>query len=201
MSLTRSLAISTSLAIVGCGSKSDPPPRPPPDAAMIDAAPTHDPAQERPDDIDNSPALTRPAKRVGRPVEIMLRSSPPGAQAYVDGVLVGTTPTFWQGETGAEHEFTFVAPKHAYQRYRFWPVQTGVLHARLNPMSGDVDVGVPPAHLDAPQPSLAPTPTMVMPTRVAPVAAEDASVLTPQLSPQIMPGLPGPADAALAVPN
>ena len=153
MSLPRSLAIASSLVIAGCGGNDDPPPpRPPPDAAVIDAARVYDPAEERPDDVGTAPAPTKQPKRVGRAIEIMLRSSPAGAQAYVDGVLVGTTPTFWQGETGAEHEFTFVAPRHAYQRYRFWPVQTGVLHARLNPISGDVDAGVPPAHLVAPQP-------------------------------------------------
>ena len=134
MSLLRPLAIATSL-VIGCGGGDDAPPSPAPTPLpiVVDAAVVAPPAEEVPSELPQGgmgmPAPTKGAgKRTARPIEVMLRSSPAGAQAFVDGVLVGTTPTFWQGETGAEHEFTFVAPKHAYQRYRFWPVQTGVLH-------------------------------------------------------------------------
>src|SRR5205085_914810 len=48
-----------------------------------------------------------------RTLEIMLRSSPSGADAAVDGELVGKTPVLWEGEfTGREREFTFTLPGH-----------------------------------------------------------------------------------------
>ncbi|MFN0253146.1 MAG: hypothetical protein ACKV2T_40105 [Kofleriaceae bacterium] len=187
MSTTRALAIAVSLA--ACSSKSgssDPPApvTPPSDASVIDGITSFgspDP-NAHVDEDPSVPRVARPAnRRAGRPIEILLRSSPSGAMASVDGLQVGPTPTYWVGETGAEHEFTFSLPKHALARYRFFPVQTGTLHARLDPVATPVDVGVPPPGLVQP-PLIAPPETLVAPApivvdaAVAPVAIDAALV-------------------------
>ncbi len=178
MSTPRAFAIV--LTIAACSGKSDdgekPVSTPPPaDAAVIDgitAFGTPDP-NAHVDDDPSLPPVARPAnKRPGRQIEILLRSSPPGAMASVDGLQVGPTPTYWVGETGAEHEFTFSLPKHALARYRFFPITTGTLHARLDPVANDVDAGVPPPGLVQPSP-IPPPETLVAP---APTMAPDAAI-------------------------
>lgn len=182
MSSTRAVAIA--LTLVACGGNRDedkpaPAPTPAPaDAAVIDgitAIGTPDPNAH----VDDVPGAPRPAvratKRPGRQIEILLRSTPPGAMASVDGLQVGATPTYWVGETGEEHEFTFSLPKHALARYRFFPITTGTLHARLDPVASDVDAGVPPPGLVQPPP-IPPPETLVAP---APTAAPDAAPLAP----------------------
>jgi hypothetical protein len=72
-----------------------------------------------------------------------LRSTPSGATASVDGVVIGTTPTFWAGDANnKEHEFTFVRVGYAAARYRFVPITSGVIHARLESVADDSDAGV-----------------------------------------------------------
>jgi len=142
------------------------------------------------------PVHVAPAGNANRahPIEVTLRSSPPGATAAVDGTVVGTTPAYWGGDAdGREHEFTFDLKGFALARYRFVPVTSGVVHARLDPIADDTDAGVapetaapgagavlvnpppaqvPPDAAPAPQPVLAPdaaiapapTPTPVGPT-------------------------------------
>ena len=183
MSTARAFAIV--LTIAACSGKSEdagekPASTPPPaDAAVIDGITTFgtpDPNAHVDDDPSLPPVATRPVnKRPGRQIEILLRSSPPGAMASVDGLQVGPTPTYWVGETGAEHEFTFSLPKHALARYRFFPISTGTLHARLDPVANDVDVGVPPPGLVQPSP-IPPPETLVAP---APTMTPDAAVLAP----------------------
>jgi hypothetical protein len=108
----------------------------PADADDLAADPTTPPTSRVP---------TRPATpRASRPIDVILRSSPPGAVVAVDGVQVGTTPTYWAGDAnGREHEFLFVRAGYAYARYRFVPITSGVIHARLEPIAED-GVGVPP---------------------------------------------------------
>nr|MBA3542056.1 PEGA domain-containing protein [Deltaproteobacteria bacterium] len=66
------------------------------------------------DDGSGAPVVRAKATRTGRPIEVTLRSSPPGAEAYVDGVKLGPTPAFWQGEAnGRDHEFAFTMKAHA----------------------------------------------------------------------------------------
>lgn len=183
MSTARAFAIV--LTIAACSGKSEdagekPASTPPPaDAAVIDGITTFgtpDPNAHVDDDPSLPPVATRPVnKRPGRQIEILLRSSPPGAMASVDGLQVGPTPTYWVGETGAEHEFTFSLPKHALARYRFFPISTGTLHARLDPVANDVDAGVPPPGLVQPSP-IPPPETLVAP---APTMTPDAAVLAP----------------------
>ncbi len=73
--------------------------------------------------------------RKGRPIEIVLRSSPPGAVAAVDGVTIGPTPSLWQGMADASaREFTFALPGYAIARYRFVPTRSGIVHATLEPI-------------------------------------------------------------------
>src|SRR3569623_869402 len=83
--------------------------------------------------------------RAARPIEVTLRSSPTGAPAAVDGTVVGTTPAYWGGDAdGHEHEFTFDLKGFALARYRFVPVTSGVIHARLEPLAEETDAGVSP---------------------------------------------------------
>lgn len=110
------------------------------------------------DDVGRRPAVPAPT-HPGRPIDITLRSTPPYAEAAVDGVPVGTTPAYWSGDAnGREHEFTFVLPGHAVARYRFVPITSGVIHARLEPIVEEPDAGVALPEL-APPPVVAPPPT------------------------------------------
>lgn len=84
----------------------------------------------------------KPASRKARPIELVLRSTPPGAIAAVDGAAVGPTPAVWQGSTdGRPREFTFVLPGYAIARYRFIPMQSGVVHGTLGRLKADPDAG------------------------------------------------------------
>ena len=120
--------------------------------------------------LDGDPGrhLTQPTRFKNRParaIDIVLKSSPTHAIAAVDGVQIGTTPTYWFGDSdGREHEFTFVLRGHAVARYRFVPIQSGVVHARLEPVRDEpLDGGLEPslAPTFTPEPAIAP-PTTVL---------------------------------------
>ncbi len=87
----------------------------------------------------------RPSRpRKGRTIQIVLRSSPPGAVAAVDGVAVGPTPTLWEGAVDATpREFTFVLPGYAIARYRFVPTRSGIVHGTLEPIKAEGKDGDP----------------------------------------------------------
>lgn len=95
--------------------------------------------------MEYRPRATRRSARRERSIELVLRSTPPGAAAAVDGVVVGTTPTYWSGHAdGSKHEFTFVKPGYAMARYRFVPTQSGVVHGSLEPLvTTSPDAGSP----------------------------------------------------------
>jgi hypothetical protein len=96
----------------------------------------------RPEDVPHVAPPT-PNPRAAHPIAITLRSSPPGATAAVDGTAVGTTPAYWAGDAdGREHEFTFDLRGYALARYRFVPITSGVIHARLDPIAEETDAGV-----------------------------------------------------------
>jgi hypothetical protein len=83
-----------------------------------------------PDD-DSTPRHRRDS-RGSEKLQLVLRSSPPGALAAVDGKIIGPTPTYWRGDaSGNAREFTFVLDGHALARYRFVPLRDGVVHATL----------------------------------------------------------------------
>ncbi len=139
---------------------------------------------------DYVPGAGRPvARRAGRPIEIILKSTPTGANVAVDGINLGTTPRLWQGETG-QHEFTFTLPGHALARYRFDVITTGTVHGRLEPVSIETDAGVPPPEL---VPPITPPSTINDPVggpTAPPPAPVDAAPPTPP------PSLPAPDAAA-----
>ena len=82
--------------------------------------------------------------RPGHPIDVTLRSTPPGAQVAVDGTVIGTTPAYWAGTAdGHEHEFVFTMRGFAIARYRFVPVASGVIHCHLDPIREETDAGVP----------------------------------------------------------
>jgi hypothetical protein len=146
---------------LACSSKSEPPraepppgepPRAEPATADRSVAPAADPSAPPRVDRDPAPPAERPAQARTRPIDIVLRSSPPGATAAVDGVPIGPTPTYWSGDAnGREHEFTFVLPGYAFARYRFVPITSGIVHARLEVLTDDTDAGVPPEMMRAPE--------------------------------------------------
>ena len=149
---------------------------------------------------DDIPHVTPPAPnpRAAHPISITLRSSPPGATAAVDGTVVGTTPAYWGGDAdGREHEFTFDLRGFALARYRFVPITSGVVHARLEPIAEETVAGVaseqvvpktgavlvaPPPAPVAPDAYVAPPPPTVPPdAAVAPTAPAAAPLpLGPQ---------------------
>ncbi len=128
----------------------------------------------RVEDLRRPPASNRPA----RPIDVILRSTPNGAEVAVDGVPLGPTPAYWNGMAdGHEHEFTFVLPRHAVARYRFVPITSGVIHARLEPIGEDVDAGVAGAESLPGIPTIArplPPPSIDAAAPVAPVPAAPA---------------------------
>lgn len=160
-----------------CSSK----PAPPPIEHVVphDAGVVEPPAFDPMTDVPLGHATGRPAApRGSHPIDVVLRSSPSGAMAAIDGVLIGTTPTYWAGDAnGREHEFLFVRKGYAYARYRFVPVTSGVVHARLEPITDDSAAGVPPEMIrlpDAPPP--APTRRVASP----PPPPPDAATLEPR---------------------
>jgi hypothetical protein len=165
-------------AVAGCSGGDDKPPPAPKPAVVHDAGVDGITAigSVEPGSLDGDPRNPRPAparfkNRPARPIDVMLKSEPPNAIAAVDGVQLGPTPAYWYGDSdGREHEFTFVLPGHAVARYRFVPIQSGTVHARLVPIiTQDVDGGVPvmtpPTFAPDPitQPPVAPPATVITP--------------------------------------
>jgi hypothetical protein len=96
------------------------------------------------DDATIEYQVAEPApRRKGRSIELLLRSTPSGAVAAIDGQALGPTPALWQGEAdGRAREFTFVLPGYASARYRFVPLQDGVVHGSLERLKLDpLDAG------------------------------------------------------------
>jgi len=182
------------IALVGCKEPAPSPAtqqQPAPRDAGVDGITTivgYDPASgmHLDDDTPSRPPVARPQPKLVHPIDIILRSSPSGARASVDGTEVDRTPTFTQVEAGKPHEFTFNLEGHAFARYRFVPVANGIVHARLEPIAEDVDAGAPPEVLTPPPPPIVPPPAPLAPPPPAPVAVDAAPLVGP------------PADAAPA---
>ncbi len=198
------LALAAVASLAACDSK-DAAPSPvapgaaaPADAAVdgITAINGFDPASgaHLDDDVPGTPRV-RATRRAGRPIEIMLRSTPAGASVHADGVLLGTTPTMWAGETG-EHEFTFVLAKHGLARYRFHAISTGVVHARLEPVSDERDPGMPPVELAPPQ--VAPPATVIIPDAGMPSVTPPPVVPAARARRRRAPAAPAPTASAPA---
>jgi hypothetical protein len=136
------------------------PPPPPLPPAIVDggvtALPTFDPASGF--HLDDAPVVRtagRIAARERKPVQLLLRSTPLGAVAAVDGVIVGRTPVLWEGVLdGQSHDFTFALPGHDLARYKFVPVTSGIVHGTLVKVTDDHDAGMPaiPQPVDASSP-------------------------------------------------
>jgi hypothetical protein len=160
--------------------KSEPPPVP------SQALPDHAPPAHVDDTPRTPPSPSAGSPRGGHAIQITLRSTPAGANAAVDGTVIGPTPAYWGGDAdGREHEFTFDLGGYALARYRFVPITSGVVHARLEPIAEETDAGVsvenavpgagavlvnPPPAAVAPDASVAPAPPIVPPDVMAPVA-------------------------------
>lgn len=155
-------------------------------AAPVDLAVPERPPP-RPDDV---PHYQPPSGRAAHPIQITLRSSPPGAAAAVDGTPVGPTPAYWAGDAdGREHEFTFDLRGYALARYRFVPITSGVIHARLDPIAEERDAGV----AVSPESTLPHTGSVLVAPPPAPVPP-DAYV--PPAAPTIPPDTAAPAAPA-----
>jgi hypothetical protein len=153
-------------------------------STAVTVPPGVDPSSVHLDDYGGTVRPVSPQPLPGRDrraIDVTLRSTPPGALVSVDGTPVGNTPAFWSGfADGREHQFVFTLPGHAIARYRFVPVSSGVIHARLDPIAVERDAGVaPPPEVvpQAPQPQQPITPPSPPPTVIAPAA--DAAVVAP----------------------
>lgn len=182
MRLPAVLALAT---LVACSGKKDAEPSTQPaevgqlvrsDAGITAVVTAVDP-NDRHVDVDgiDRPVYTHPSTRGGRPIDITLRSSPPGAEVAVDGTVLGDTPAYWRGMAdGKEHEFVFTMRGHAIARYRFVPVSSGVIHGRLDRIheERDAGAGTPPPEVVPPQPPASPSANRPIepPTLVAPSA-------------------------------
>lgn len=192
-------------ALAACSSHdkakdSDPKPSIKLDAGVVQTpkgpvAPDVDPSTMHIDDDPGAHAIVTPTgNRQARDIEITLRSTPSGARAFVDGKALGNTPAFCNCKAdGREHEFLFTLPGHAIARYRFVPVSSGVLHARLEPIAEDVDAGVPPPpevmapQPPPPQPPPPPAPVMIdagVAPPPAPIMIDAGTALPPPSGPQ-----------------
>ena len=156
----------------------------PVDAALSDGStflPDTDPTMHLDEDDDTAAAEpVTPRARSRRLLEILLRSTPAGATAYVDGRPVGVTPTYWEGEfTGRARDFTFVLPGY-FARYKFVPIQNGIVHARLSPVLsvGAVPPIPPPPSPEQPAPTPKPRPSTSATADAAP-APDDAAEPAP----------------------
>ncbi|MCE9578005.1 MAG: hypothetical protein K8W52_33040 [Deltaproteobacteria bacterium] len=190
------------LAISACGGGAAPASAPPAEVidaapAVIDAAPAPAPAPAPDDDGPDPQPGARPAVRGHRTLELLLQSTPPGALAAVDGVIIGATPTYWQGEfTGGQREFTFIRPGYAIARYQFVPVVNGIVHGRLQLISAEAAgrVAPLPPHEDAPTPPPAHAPA-APPAPIAIDAAPSPAMDAPTMAPAPAPASPAPAPA------
>jgi hypothetical protein len=203
------VAIALSFALA-CSSKPDAPrAEPPPEGSHREASSADDRAVAEAGEPGTSPRPDRPAAgaaparptqgRPTRPIDIVLRSSPPGATAAVDGVPIGPTPAYWSGDAnGREREFTFVLPGYAFARYRFVPITSGVVHARLEILAADTPAGVPPEMMrapDAPAPELRPRAPAASPSPSQPAAPSAPPPMVPS-APDTAPRPPNPAPAS-----
>ncbi|MCP4447043.1 MAG: PEGA domain-containing protein [Myxococcales bacterium] len=90
--------------------------------------------------LDGDTASYRPRdyqlrKNKSKTIELVLRSSPPGATASIDGKAIGVTPTFWSGTADQRaHDFTFVKGGYTMARYRFVATHSGTVHGSLSPL-------------------------------------------------------------------
>jgi hypothetical protein len=179
------LAIAACLVLASCRSKGDPAPP----AVAVDAGsaaatapahgitelPAYDPDAGMHLDRDEREPVAptaRPRGR-GRTLGILLRSSPGGAIAAVDGQPVGPTPTYWEGEfTGGEREFTFTLAGYAVARYRFVPITGGVVYGHLE--------AIATGERAAPEitPARRPMPAPVAPSPLVQMVLPDASPAT-----------------------
>jgi hypothetical protein len=139
------------LVLVACSGGSDEPVPPPQSRDAAIDAPAAEPVplpangMHVDDDVPSKPP-TNAAKHAGHAIDIVLRSTP-RSRALVDGMFVGKTPTLWSGSAdGMPHVFTFVydppsktAQRYAVAQYKFIPVASGVIHAKLEPIASDTD--------------------------------------------------------------
>lgn len=92
--------------------------------------------------VEYEPGLRSATGRKSRSIELVLRSTPPGAVAAVDGATVGPTPALWEGPAdGRAREFTFVLPGYSIARYRFVPTHDGIVHGTLGQVKAQPDAG------------------------------------------------------------
>lgn len=175
------------LLFVACSGDSEAPRKAPPVAVVpgdggvgtaVTVPPGVDPSGLHIDDHDSyrQPAALPLPGRERRAIDVTLRSSPPGALAAVDGTPIGPTPAFWSGYAdGREHQFVFTLSGHAIARYRFVPVSSGVIHARLDPILEERDAGVAPPPEVVPQAQQVP-PSAIVPPAPPPTIVDDAAV-------------------------
>jgi hypothetical protein len=178
------VALTLLAACSGKKQQDEPSSEPPPIGSLVrgdggvTAVITGDPSGMHLDDgvAPHQVAPTPPPNRPGRPIDVTLRSTPPGAQVAVDGTVIGTTPAYWSGMAdGREHEFVFTARGYAIARYRFVPVASGVIHGRLDPIHEETDAGIPTPPPEVVPPRPPPTPS-INPPAAPPTLVTDAGV-------------------------
>lgn len=140
------LAAAAAVGLGACGKKSTA--AAPSGTGAVDAAVAAEPAAVGPAALaqtggeagvapatGNGGSAAAPAKAK---LQIQLRSTPTGADISIDGQSHGKTPvTVAIEDDGREHEFMFVLPGYAMERYRTTPLKSGVIHARMRAVGID----------------------------------------------------------------
>jgi hypothetical protein len=188
--------------MAACSSHGEPQPgaKPAPHAKLDGGVPGittiqgYDPASGMHLDEGGERRTTAPAMpaRAARPIDVTLRSTPPGAMVSVDGAVVGNTPTYWPGEAdGREHTFVFALTGYAVAQYRFVPVTSGVIHVRLDRIAEDPASGSSDAPEGAPVPGAGATLVNPPPAPAVPAPPPPPTVVTPDAA-EAPPVGPGP---------
>jgi hypothetical protein len=140
--------------VAGCGQK-DESPQPaakpatstenqpaPADAATPPSPPPAVGAHLDPSEIQYRPSIAPRAHSNAPKIKLVLRSTPSGASASIDGKAIGITPTYYEMPVdGRSHDFTFSKEGYSVARYRFVATHGGVVHGTLKKLVAAPDAG------------------------------------------------------------
>ena len=123
-------------------------------------------------------------------IQITLRSTPSGARPRSTACRSARRPRSGAApRTAASTSSRSYSTGHAIARYRFVPITSGVIHARLEPVGEEVDAGVPAVEVTPPPPppvhtAPPPPPTVIAPADAAPPPIDAAPAATDPFGPR-----------------
>jgi PEGA domain-containing protein len=135
-------ALASAAALAGCGSPKKMPgsgnAAPATEASTLPAAGAEGAAGLPSPHAAAAPSPGSTALPARPKLHLLLRSTPAGANAAIDGRPVGTTPVTSDIDgDGKTHEFSFSLPGYLLWQVKFPPVKDGVIHATMRPIGPD----------------------------------------------------------------